>query len=258
MRYFTRRSGYRLRDICIDLVDGYRLYATAYFKLKHCRTDAVGSAAWVATAVVFAGVRDHISRREMLISSLLTMPLGLTEPIFVPEYWDPPTLFNLAESTGFDLESLVFSFAVGGLASVCYERIFPVHRTPMGMTQRHHPRHRWHRVALLSPMATFLVLYRADGFNPIYSVIIAFLVGGLFAGYCRSDLLRKMITSAVLFGLLYLVFFLSLVRVHPGYVSQVWNLQAISGVLLLGVPIEELLFALSLGFLWSSVYEHVT
>ncbi len=186
------------------------------------------------------------------------MPLGLTEPIFVPEYWAPPTLFDLAETTGFDLESLVFSFAIGGLASTCYELIFPVRHAPIGIAKRHLWRHRWHRVALLSPVATFLALYLIDVFDPIYTVIIALFVGGLFAGCCRPDLLPKMATSAVIFGLFYLAFFLSLVRVYPDYVGHVWNLEDISGVLLLGVPIEELLFALCLGFLWSSVYEHVT
>lgn len=32
---------------------------------------------------------------------------------------------------------------------------------------------------------------------------------------------------------------------------------AISGVLVLGIPVEELAFAFSLGFLWSSAYEHL-
>ena len=44
-------------------------------------------------------------RRIMLLSSLLTSLLGLTEPIFVPRYWNPPTLFDLAQRTGFDIES---------------------------------------------------------------------------------------------------------------------------------------------------------
>ena len=43
----------------------------------------------------------------------------------------------------------------------------------------------------------------------------------------------------------------------PGYVERVWNLKVISGILIFGVPLEELMFAFSFGFLWSSVYEHV-
>ncbi len=53
-------------------------------------------------------------RRVMVRASLLTMPFGLTEPLFVPEYWNPPSLFGLAQRTGFDVESLIFCFAIGG------------------------------------------------------------------------------------------------------------------------------------------------
>ncbi len=64
------------------------------------------------------------SRKEMLKMSLITMPFGLTEPLFVPEYWFPPSLFNLAIKTGFDIESLIFSFAIGGIGTVLYNPIF--------------------------------------------------------------------------------------------------------------------------------------
>lgn len=40
----------------------------------------------------------------MAAVSLGTMPLGLTEPLFVPAYWNPPTLWDLARQVGFDLE----------------------------------------------------------------------------------------------------------------------------------------------------------
>ncbi|MEQ9002560.1 MAG: hypothetical protein RIE74_03260, partial [Pseudomonadales bacterium] len=69
----------------------------------------------VLWALVFAALRSPASRREMLVTSTLTALLGLTEPLFVPEYWNPPTLFDLAQRSGFDIESLVFAFAVGGL-----------------------------------------------------------------------------------------------------------------------------------------------
>jgi hypothetical protein len=45
-------------------------------------------------------------RSQILRVSLGTMPLGLTEPLFVPAYWNPPTLFDLARRTGFDLTTL--------------------------------------------------------------------------------------------------------------------------------------------------------
>ena len=63
-------------------------------------------------------------RKEMMSISLGTMLLGFTEPLFVPEYWNPPTLFDLAQRTGFDIESLIFTFAIGGTGSVLYRVIY--------------------------------------------------------------------------------------------------------------------------------------
>jgi len=51
----------------------------------------------------------------MLWASLFTMPFGPTDPLFVPEYWSPPSLFDLARTTGFDIESLIFCFDIGGI-----------------------------------------------------------------------------------------------------------------------------------------------
>jgi len=60
----------------------------------------------------------------------------------------------------------------------------------------------------------------------------------------------------VLFLVYYFVFFLALEASSPGYALQVWNLPDISGILLLGIPLEELLFAFAFGLYWSGVYEH--
>jgi hypothetical protein len=51
--------------------------------------------------LVLYGLRPDL-RRQILWISLGTMPLGLTEPLFVPAYRNPPTLLDLARSTGFD------------------------------------------------------------------------------------------------------------------------------------------------------------
>lgn len=195
-------------------------------------------------------------RKEMLWVSLFTMPLGLTEPIFVPAYWNPPSLFNLAAQTGFDVESLIFSFAIGGIASVLYEAIFKAKHLRMTTKEMHNRRHRFHRLAIISPALVFVPLYLSIQMNPIYSVSIAMFVGGIATILCRPDLKRKMVAGGMLFTILYFLFFFSINLVFPTF-ANAWNFSAISGIQIIGVPLEELMFAFTFGLMWSSIYEHI-
>ena len=76
-------------------------------------TSAQPVYAYLALSGVLLGVwlvlylATRAVRREMVEVSLGTMLLGLTEPLFVPEYWNPPTLLNVARRTGFDLERAI-------------------------------------------------------------------------------------------------------------------------------------------------------
>src|SRR3990167_3618917 len=99
------------------------------------------------------------SRNEMVKVSLATSLLGLTEPIFVPQYWNPPTLFNLAQNTGFDIESLIFAFAVGGIAVSAYEIFAKVSHDKFSLHQMRHKRHRFHLLALFATPVAFIFLY---------------------------------------------------------------------------------------------------
>lgn len=212
----------------------------------------------VIWSALYLLVKNGVSKKEMLIVSLWTAVTGLAEPIFVPAYWSPPSLFNLALRTGFDIESVIFSFATGGIAVIIYEWFFKIRHEHISITKRHHPHHRLHIYTLLSTPFIFMILFLVTDWNIIYSVIVSMTLGGLCTWYCRPDLKIKMLSSAIIFLVIYFFYFLALIAMSPGYVEQVWNIKAISGVLIFGIPLEELLFALSFGFLWSSVYEHVT
>lgn len=127
----------------------------------------------------------------------------------------------------------------------------------MSKSQMHNMRHKYHLLTIFSAPVIFLILFLFTSLNPIYSTIIALFGGGVFTWYCRPDLKTKMFFSGLIFLTVYFVYFLFLVLLFPKYVETVWNLPAISGILILGVPLEELLFAFAVGFLWSSIYEHL-
>ncbi len=205
--------------------------------------------------LLFALYPQH--RVEMWWASAFMAPFGLTEPLFVPRYWNPPSLFELAQRTGFDVESIIFSFAIGGIGAVLYNILMRKRLAPLTPAERHHRRHRWHRAALATPFVLFPALYFLP-WNPIYPGIVAMVGGGVAAVLCRPDLRRNTLAGGLLFLLLYTVFLLGLKWSAPGYIEQVWNLKALSGVILYGLPLEELLFGFSFGMFWAGVYEHFT
>lgn len=206
-------------------------------------------------AVLWIALPDH--RAVMWKTSLFMAPVGLTEPLFVPEYWNPPSLFDLAQLTGFDIESIVFSFAIGGIGAVLYNVIVRRRLVAVPEHERHHERHRFHYLALALPFALFPALYFLS-WNPIYAGIVAMVAGALANVLCRPDLKLNTLVGGLLFLGLYTVLLLGLEWSAPGYIGQVWNLQALSGVLVYGLPLEELLFGFSFGLFWTGVYEHFT
>lgn len=218
----------------------------------------VWSAAFlIPWALLYAAFPPH--RGRMLRMSLLTAPFGLTEPMFVPEYWSPPSLFDLAATTGFDIESVVFSFAIGGIGAILYDALTGApDLEPMDAAERGHSRHRLHRWALAAPALIFVPVFLFAGWNPIYPAILALAGGAAAAIACRPDLKARTVISAVVFLALYVVLVGGSELSAPGYIERVWNLGALSGIVVWKLPLEELLFALAFGGYWSGLYEHFT
>ena len=196
-------------------------------------------------------------RGPMLWASALTAPFGLTEPLFVPAYWNPPSLFDLAQRNGFDIESIIFCFALGGLGVAAYRALVPVPLRRLDDRARSSYRHRWHLAALASPALVFGGLTTLH-WNPIYTGILAMLAGAATTVLCRPDLWRNALFGGGLFLALYAVFLLGLKWLWPGYIEAVWNLGALLPWRPAGLPMEELLFGFAFGMYWSCVYEHVT
>jgi phosphotransferase system glucose/maltose/N-acetylglucosamine-specific IIC component len=207
---------------------------------------------WLAAYAAFPQ-----QRKAIILASVFTAPFGLTEPLFVPAYWNPPSLFDLAQTTGFDIESLIFSFGIGGIGAVLYNLVTGQKLAPVADAERYSPHHRLHDWALAIPFMSFPILYPFP-WNPIYPAILAMLLGALAAVWCRRDLVRKTWVGAILFLAYYTVFLLGVESTAPGYIERVWNLTALSGLRIAGMPIEELLFAAAFGAYWSGVYDHFT
>ncbi len=209
---------------------------------------------WIALWLLIYFERPQL-RRQMLWVSVFSALTGLTEPLYVPKYWTPDTLFNLAETTHFDLESIIFSFGVAGVASVLYDTALNARHRKMNLTER--KERRWlHLASLASGPVVFLLLFLFTSLNPIYSLSAGLFAGAVAAVICRPDLLKHTLLGGVLFAVLYFVFFGFVNSMFPTFLDS-WNLTALSGILVLRVPLEEIMYSFAFGMMWSGVYEHI-
>jgi len=209
---------------------------------------------WTALWFLFYMERPLL-RRRMLLASLFGALTGLGEPFFVPRYWSPPSLFNLNVTTHFDLESIIFFFASGGIAAVLYEATFSVNHQSLNRDDLGE-RSRLHMIALGLTPAVFLPLYFLTSLNPIYCISIAMFVGAVAAVACKPDLIKNAVLGGVLFTGLNFFFFAFMSTAFPLFLNS-WNMSTLSGIVILGIPVETLMFGFTFGMAWSGVYLHI-
>lgn len=191
-------------------------------------------------------------RKEMLWMSILIVPAGLTERYFVPIYWNPGNLFNLINKIGFGIESIAFSFFVGGVAGVGYEVFARKHlrkKIPPSRTTRFIP-----------PTVMFIGFFLATYFGlnmHIYSVLLAALLTVLSIIFFRYDLSGEIFFGGLSFAFVYFIIFFFLLMIFPSYVQDVFTVENLWGYYIGGVPIEELLFAFAVGAACAPLYEHI-
>ena len=204
-------------------------------------------AAWVVCHIVGKNYRA-----EIRWGTLISAPMALTSLLFVPQYWTPPSLFDLDQKIRVGIEDVLWAAAVGGIASVVGEILLKERLSTIrkGARRRH-----------FAPFVVVVVLFIGLEFwhpgRTIYNTIIAFAVGALVIAYLRSDLVPTMLVGATNFAVLYFALFLFFLFLYPEFVRRYYNIPNLLGIYVVGVPIEELLFAATGGAIWSVAYEYV-
>ena len=76
--------------------------------------------------------------------------------------------------------------------------------------------------------------------------------------FARPDLLRAALVTGVAGTVLAIPVYLAIEFAFPGSIAATWDLPHLSGVLLLGIPIEDLLWYLYTAALWGTYYKFAT
>jgi len=209
----------------------------------------IGDLFFVAFWFILYFIRKDL-RREMIFASLLCLPLGLSDFIFIPWCWNPHTLFNLRPG----IESLIFAFTIGGIAAVLYEVVLKKHlkkaREKRIKTKRH-----FYVLAgvLIFSGITFSFIFKMD---LIYTGIIAMALGAVTIMLSRKDLIKETIFGGILFLIIYFVLLFTLnTFIFPDIIARTWNFEHLFGITIFKIPLEEILWALTFGSLWAPIYK---
>lgn len=189
-------------------------------------------------------------RREMFFASFLGLPFGAIDYFLVPNYWNPPSIFNLMQTYGIGIESFLFSFFISGIVSVLYEF------TNGKKLQKNSAK----KISIL-PYAifiiTFFVLQIFLPLTAIYNLSISLAIGAIVIIFTRKDLIDQVLFGGVFFTLMYFFLFVILNNIFPGYVDSFFIRSNLTILNIFGVPFQELLFAFCGGACWSALFEYI-
>jgi Lycopene cyclase len=189
-------------------------------------------------------------RREMLEMSLWAAAIGLPHEylLWTRDWWHPPTITGTA--VGF--EDLIYALSTGGVLSALYAVVLRRRgigdKRPPGPALRYAP--------MIFDFVTPLVLVPVFGFHSF----VACGVGVLLALVCifavRPDLIVVALASAVLGVLISLPCYWLIEWLLPGFIRAVWDLPRLSGILLAGIPIEDLAWYAYSAALFGTYYKY--
>jgi len=187
----------------------------------------------------------------MIFGSLLALPFGFIERLLVPEYWSPPSLFNLIGRFGVGLESFLFFFAAGGITAVIYEVIDKKKTVKLRLG------HKSFFGPYLFVALIFVCLELLLPSQTIYNMIITALMGTTIIALKRKDLIAQIILGGILFGFIYLLLFGIFNRLFPDYITAIYTLDNLWGIMIWGVPLEEIAMGFGAGACWSTLFEYI-
>lgn len=196
-------------------------------------------------AIAYALKPEH--RRVGLLSASLSAPYSLFAVVFVPAYWEPTQVFRFLVGP----EDLLFSFATGGTVWILLAGSY------YAIPDRLWGRACGARYALVT--ALFLAGWTVVGLLGLPIMWAALVAGvGLWCFLVCRDMaaLAVSLKSAAAFTIGYTLFVATVLYFSPASALS-WTAGGLVGITILGVPLEETLWAVEFGAVWPLLIAYI-
>ncbi len=189
-------------------------------------------------------------RLEMVFMGILTAIAALFLEAFVwtKDWWQPQTITG----TVVGIEDILFGFLIGGIIVSVYEEIFKDKLVRIRGKKDHHVKH-FVIVILLSILIgnfTFFYLHM----HSYYSSLLSMSIPTIVIYFYRRDLVALSLTTGAIVTLISIPIYCISFFLDPTAINS-WLHQNISGVMPLGIPIEDLIWFFATGMFISPIYE---
>lgn len=196
-------------------------------------------------------------RRVIAHMALASLPFAATETLFYPDYWAPKFLWDLVLVIGFGVEDVLFVVGLAAFTSTAYAVVSGETLAPLPGERRGEGALR-RALALLLVCFVFVAALFALEVPMIYGapVIMAGMGAAMLA--MRPDLIAPALIGALVTTVVYTAICVILAALIPEVFALDWNTDQFLDLYVLGVPVEELLYASTSGFIATIFYPFVT
>lgn len=194
-------------------------------------------------------------RRVIHIMALCSIPFAFTERFFYPSYWEPVFLFNLIDIIGFGVEDILFVTGLAAFTSTSYAFCTKQFYLPI---QKLNPKQIIYR-CLMVLIPTFLLvgLLVLFGVRMIYgSLFIMVFISSIITLF-RKDLFRAGLSGGFFSTVIYTLLCLCIALLFPDIFQLTWHTDQFLNLFILGIPVEEILYAYASGMIATLFYPFV-
>ncbi len=177
----------------------------------------------------------------------------IVDPVYSMDWWRPLTV----TSTIPGIESFIFGFSVSGVASVIYMEIFKKKVNIQRASKKQELRRNLNYFfIILLALIIFLFSFFVLNLNSFQASFPSLLIPTFIIYFKRRDLILDSVLSGIFLLLTSFIFYIIPEILFPGWIKSAWNFGIISGITILKVPVEDLVWFFLVGLLVGPLYEY--